>query len=358
MATDYADRSTDNPTVLVTGGTGHLGRWLLARLTARGERVLVPIRRASERGDELRSFVRSLGGDGALLSIVEGDLDRPQLGLDEAALARLASVRVVHHLGARFAWGLTPAEAQRTNVEGSLRVVELAATMPSLERLVLVGGYRIAERLDRRGRRIPPEAISLGRVGAYEASKHAAHRECVRRAKELSVPYSAMHPATVIGDSRTGRTVQTTGLGETVLALAQGRLPARVGGKSVFVPIVAVDLVAEVLDRIATDDEALGLELTLFDPASPTLDGLLERAARVLGVRAPSLRLPIGLVRLLPESISKTSREALEFLDDARYPHEATDAFLARHGIAHPELEATYEKWVRFLAASVRPEAA
>src|SRR5690606_13685457 len=138
-------------------------------------------------------------------------------------------------------------------------------------------------------------------------------------------------------------------------ALAEGRMPVRVGSPSTFVPVVTVDFVARVMAELANDPAANGLELTLLDPATPTLDGLIDRAATLLGVRAPRLPLPLGLVRLLPEAITRTPREALEFLDDARYPLEATDAWLAAHGLVHPEFETSYERWVRALVARSSP---
>ena len=58
-------------------------------------------------------------------------------------------------------------------------------------------------------------------------------------AAELKIPWTAVHPSGVIGDSRTGETTQTTALGETVKALFEGRLPALAGSARTFVPVVA-----------------------------------------------------------------------------------------------------------------------
>lgn len=357
MPAKYADRPTDSFDTLVTGGTGLLGRWLVPELTRRGHRVLVPIRRTAERGGEFLAWVSSHGGDASRVRVVEGDLDAPDLGLAAESLRALGDVRYVHHLGARFSWGLSASDARKTNVEGSVRIVDLASRLPSLERLVLIGGYRIADRLDADGRRVKPHASAMDRAGAYEASKHEAHRAAVERAEELSVPFSALHPSSVIGDSRTGETTQTLGLGDSILALASGRMPARVGGPNTWVPVVAVDFVATVLAEIAVDEAARGLELTLLDPRTPLLDELVDRAARRLGVRAPRLRLPLGLVRALPEVLTRTPRETLAFLDDARYPLEETEAWLASRGLAHPDFDTTFERWVSELTTNHRPSA-
>lgn len=358
MTRKYADQSTDSINSLVTGGTGFLGRWLLAELTRRGRRVLVPIRNASSREAELRSFVDRLGGESSRLAIVEGDLDQDELGLDHEGRARLTEVRTVFHLGARFAWGLDPALAHATNVEGTRRIVALAAGLPRLDRLVLVGGYRIGPRLDASGRLHRPDADAVARAGAYEASKHEAHRVALVYAHELRVPVTSVHPSGVIGDSRSGETIQTVGLGETFVDLANGRMPARVGSRRTFVPLVTVDFVATVLAEVAEDPAAVGLELPLFDERTPRLDALVDRVAAIAGVRPPWLRLPVGLVRALPERWTGTSREALEFLDDASYPMEATRTFLASRGLEHPDFDAGFERWIRYLIGAAATSAA
>ena len=91
------------------------------------------------------------------------------------------------------------------------------------------------------------------------------------------------------------------------------------------------------------------MELTLLDPATPLLDALLDRAAARLSVSSPWIRLPTWLVRALPESITRTSREALEFLDDARYPDDETAAFLERVGLRRPDIGLAFDRWVDHL---------
>ena len=108
--------------VLVTGGTGLIGRWLLAELTRRERNVIAIVRGAEARGAELRAFVDAHGGDAARLAVVEGDIEREGLGLSGS----LDGVRDVFHLAARFAFGLDAEAARRSNVEGTLRVIEWA----------------------------------------------------------------------------------------------------------------------------------------------------------------------------------------------------------------------------------------
>ena len=90
----------------VTGGTGLIGRWLLPELTKRGE-VTALVRRAADRGTELRAWVTAHGGNADALRLVDGDLGAPGLGLDERERARIAAATTDYYaLGSVMQFGL------------------------------------------------------------------------------------------------------------------------------------------------------------------------------------------------------------------------------------------------------------
>jgi pimeloyl-ACP methyl ester carboxylesterase/nucleoside-diphosphate-sugar epimerase len=335
-----------SPDVLVTGATGLVGRWLLAALTRRGHTVAALVRGADARREELASFVARLGGDRTRLVVVEGDVEREDLGLR----ASLSSVRVVHHLAARFAFGLTRDEARRANVLGTEHVVRWAASLPALERFVFLGGYRMTA--------TPLAALDAAALerhyaaGAYEGSKIEAYVRFRQLASELGMPWTAVHPSSVIGDSRSGRTTQLTGLGETVQRLFEGRMPALVGSERTFVPVVTVDYLAEYLATVSDDAACEGRDLVVFDPASPALPGLVKQLADVLGVEAPRWTLPLGLVRALPSRWTGLHPESAGFLVEDRYDTQAGDAHAVAAGLVHPDLGASLARWCAFLVAS------
>src|SRR5690606_2986422 len=144
-----------------------------------------------------------------------------------------------------------------------------ASSLPERPRLVLVGGYRLAPRLAADGRVHTPTREDFACAGAYEASKHPAHPAALRACEASGVPFVVVHPSSVIGDARPGETTQVTGLGESIVALAEGRLAARAFGPRTFVPLVTADLLARFLAGVAERDDALGREYTLLDPATP-----------------------------------------------------------------------------------------
>lgn len=337
--------SLREPEILITGATGFLGRWLLAALTRRGKTVAALVRGADRRREELTRFVERIGGDPRRLVAVEGDVEREGLGLERP----LPSVRVVHHLAARFAFGLSREEARSTNVGGTERVMRWAAAQPALDRLVFLGGYRMTS-----ASREALEASIDERYaeGAYEGSKYEAYVVFRRLAEELGLPWSAVHPSGVIGDARTGETTQLPGLAETVQKLFEGRLPALAGTARTFVPVVTVDYLAEFLATVPERAESAGKDLVVFDPASPPLPALVGMLARTLGVPSPRWTLPVGLVAALPSAWTGLHRESTRFLVEDRYDTREGDAHAAAMGLVHPPLEEALARWCGFLVST------
>ncbi|MBJ6760594.1 SDR family oxidoreductase [Myxococcaceae bacterium JPH2] len=343
--------------VMVVGATGLLGRWLVPELTRRGRVVIAVMRQAAAREADYRAWVTALGGDATRIRVVEGDLDAPRFGWDEQMEHACARVRDVYHLGARFAWHLSADDARRTNVEGTRMVVELASRLPALRRLVLVGGYRIGPRLNEEGAVVPAPESSFDRQGAYEASKHLAHRVGWETAQRLGVPVTGVHPSSVIGDSRTGVTVQRLGLGETLHRVHAGQMPVLLGSPETFVPVIPVDFMASFLAGTPEHADTAGQEYTVLDPATPPMHELVRWAAERSGRRAPRLRLPVAWVRWLPERLLGTSAEALDFIDTARYPTEPMLALAARMGLALPPLRDALNRWFDHLrSVAFQPE--
>src|SRR5690554_6590291 len=122
--------------ILITGATGFIGRHLCAHLTAQNHTVIALMRRSHEL-PTLQTSVNSLGGRGASIKALSGDLAEPKLGIAEP----LSQVDAIVHLGARFAWQLEYETAYTTNVEGSLAAAELAREFGC--RLVFVSGFML-----------------------------------------------------------------------------------------------------------------------------------------------------------------------------------------------------------------------
>lgn len=110
--------------VMVTGGTGFLGRHLVRRLLDDGRRVRLLVRSPAQLPDDLA----------ARCAVVRGDL-----GDGEALRAAVAGVRTVFHCAANVrVWDSTE-NYRSANVEGVRNLLEsIAASNPGLKRLVHV----------------------------------------------------------------------------------------------------------------------------------------------------------------------------------------------------------------------------
>ena len=135
---DYGARR-DYGRVLLSGGTGYLGAYLLRELLADGgRRVTALVRGAGDDAARAR-LARVLGGyfgaeDGAALAadprltVLAGDLRRDDLGLSGAARGRLAAeTQAVFHCAANVNHFGHYREFHADNVEATRRLIDLAA---------------------------------------------------------------------------------------------------------------------------------------------------------------------------------------------------------------------------------------
>jgi nucleoside-diphosphate-sugar epimerase len=340
------------PGILVTGATGLIGRWLTAELLTRGRPVAVTVRGGPARGAELRAWLGEHGADHQALTVIAADITRPGIGLAPEDTERLNSVRDVVNTAGSFRFGMGRDEARQGNVTGALNVLRWAGTLPKLRRLVHISGYRIGE-ADPSPYPASEEQLTrlYRRYGAYEGSKREGDTAVRTVAAREGIPLTVANPATVIGHSITGEAGQYIGLAQTIEQLWTGRLPALPGSRRTFVPVVTVDHLARVLAAVPEHDHGPYRAHWLLDEATPPLPELIALLARHLGVRAPRLLLPVGLVRRLPRAITGADPETLTFLSEDRYDTSSADALAEAAGLSHPPVEDALRHWADRLVA-------
>ncbi|MFB7353809.1 alpha/beta fold hydrolase [Streptomyces gardneri] len=307
---------------IVFGATGFIGRSLVAELLTRGLRVAAAVRK-----DTLTPWLTSQGVDTAGLEIVTADITRPLSGLPEA--------RDVYNAAARFAFGLGAEEARATNVTGALHVLEWAAALPGLRRLVHISGYRVSA---------ADGPADYAALGAYEASKSEADLAVRTRARELGVPLTIANPSTVIGPG------QYVGLASLVEDLWRGRLPALPGSRDTFLPITTIDYFARFLAEVPS--APAGEHYWVLDDSTPLLPDLIRTVAEHTGVRAPRRTVPAGLLRRLPPKLTGADPETLSFLSNDRYPTASARAFAASAGLEMPPAADALREWADDLVAA------
>lgn len=187
----------DSESVLVTGGTGYVGSWVIIELLRRGYRVRTTVRRLS-RADDVRAAVAAGLGEGAgeRLTFHEADLLR-DAGWREAA----AGADYVLHVASPMPIGehrgqdvITPAR------EGTRRVLE-AARAGGARRVVLTSSSAAAIPQDRDS--IADETVwsELPEEPAYNysRSKTLAEQDAWRFAEETGIELSTVLPGSIQG---------------------------------------------------------------------------------------------------------------------------------------------------------------
>lgn len=261
--------------ILITGATGFLGRRLLVRVLATGERVRVLVRRPPPA--EIAEHPQ--------VEVVWGDLGDPA-----AVEQAMAGAAQVYHLGAAVHGD--DADFERSTVVGTRNVVE-SALRHSIEQLVYVSSLSVlhlaAVRRDSVVREDWPLEPHPQRRGGYTQSKLEAERTVAAAVEQRGLPAVILRPGQIFGpggDPVTGAVAQRVA----------GRLVV-LGDGSVPLPLVHVDDVVDALVAAGQSRICDGSVFHLVDPTRMTQWELLDRYRQA----APAIRrrMPLPIVYAL-----------------------------------------------------------
>ena len=274
------------PLVLVTGGTGFIGRHLCRRLLAEGCRV--------------RVLCRETAGPGATdssVAVATGDVTKPS-----TLPAALAGADTVFHLAS--ALGATPCGPQgffAVNAEGTKNVLD-AARAAGTRRIVHCSSVGVLG-----GIQGPPAAedAPLRPEDDYERSK-AQGETIAREQAAAGLPVVIVRPGWAYGpgDRRTFKLIR---------AIAKRRFFFVGDGTTREHPVFIDDLAAG-LARCRTADLAAGEVITIAGDEIVTIEELCGGIARALGVPPTRLHVPREPLRtlagLLERAFTAAGREA------------------------------------------------
>ena len=286
-------------TYLVTGVTGFLGKVMLESLVRQRvalgiARIQVVIRaRGTKLGaDRFRSEVVDspcLAGLPAgwtdCVTVLDGDLASPDLGLGAEHLARLQEVTHVIHSAASVNFSLPVKQAARANIVASLNLLELVRRSPRLERFVYVStAYVTPHRADTEPiqeqlvplwgdasamlEEIEAERTSdaewLARTGypnTYTLTKAIAERLLFER--RGSIPLSIVRPSVITASRVTpfpGWIDSTSGFGAFAMLIGLGHLRVAIGRPDARLDLIPVD---DVSDRVIAEAHGAKEETTI-----------------------------------------------------------------------------------------------
>ncbi|QFY07611.1 alpha/beta fold hydrolase [Nonomuraea phyllanthi] len=333
---------------LVFGATGFIGRHLVLALDEAGVRVTVATRDGASHAG-LSSWLAERGCT-TVPARVRVDFGAP--GLIEDGPAAWGDVTEVYNCAGAYRFGMSVREARHANVGSVQAIVPFAARLPGLRRLVHVSGYRVGGQ----GPAAVPWSDDLvrrtyRRLGPYEASKVEADAVLRATADRLGVPWTVVNPSSVIGPAASGESDQGLGLASTLRELWRGSLAALPGDGRTFVPVITADYLARFMALLPEDPATAGVAYWILDDDTPPLPDLLTLVGRHYQVRTPRLRVPVPLVRRLPQALTRADPETLTFLSADRYPTGPARAFAGRHGLALPGTTESILRWADHLAA-------
>lgn len=262
--------------VLVTGGTGFLGRHLVERLALEGDEVWV-----LGRSGQSVAEVRGLG-----VHLVPGDL-RQWGSLRKAVEGKDA----VFHCAGKVEAGGRWVDFLEVNVLGTERLIQ-AALEHGVRRFVHVSSIGVyPERPD--GAVIGEDEgydENTGR-GGYTRSKIMADQIAFWYARARSAPITVIRPATIYGPGGKNSLVR--------VGVKKGRLNVIFGDGSNMMPLVYVDNVVDALVAASRRDEAIGRAYNVVDDDRITQREYIRRMGAALGRRQSTIYLPLGVVRLM-----------------------------------------------------------
>jgi dihydroflavonol-4-reductase len=302
--------------VLVTGGTGFLGRALVERLLGARDQV-----KALARSDASTDELGALGAEP-----VRGDV----LDLEALAAAMRGCDVVYHAAGANAFCVRDPSPMFEVNVRGSRNVV-LAAARAGVRRVVYTSS---AATLGEAGGTIGSEESPHRGwfLSDYERSKFEAEQAVFAAARENGLEVVSVNPASVQGPGR------ATGSARLLLDYLNGRLKAVVDSQ-----LSLVDIADCTEGHLLAGSRGTPGERYVLSGATLSVRDGLALVARLVGVDRP--------LRALPPSLAMAVATAAEAVGRIRRRNPRICRELARtliHGHAYDGSKATRTLGLRY----------
>jgi nucleoside-diphosphate-sugar epimerase len=329
--------------VVLTGASGVVGQAILRELSAQGEGGVIALGHRT-----------TLPFDG--LEVLRCDLCRPRLGLDARAFAGLARrTGAVIHAAALTEWDQPEARYQTINVEGTARVLELAAEAGAPV-YHLSTSYVAALTGDGPGR------LRAGnRVAGYIRSKW----RCEELVRGSGLPHAIFRPTNLVGDSRTGETSHAQIVQLVSDWICRGRatvFPAHRGNR---IDIVPQDVLAKAVVGAVRRGDVGGAHWVTCGQAAMSVEAALEvcvehaaRAGRT--IRPPRVVHPDDLSAGDLAQLPPLSRSFVEVLIDVSEVTacgggvlpSSLPALRRRYGIPPVDDADAYRRTLRFWSAT------
>jgi NAD(P)-dependent dehydrogenase (short-subunit alcohol dehydrogenase family) len=317
----------------VTGATGFIGRYLVERLLARGERVYVLVRpQSAEKFEALRAF---WGARASRAVPIAGELSARDLGVAKADLRKLnGKIAHMFHLAALYDVQAGSDEQEHANIVGTEHAVQFAEAVGAgcfhhVSSIAAAGLYKGGFREN-----MFEEATGLEHP--YFRTKHEAEALVRERCKR---PWRIYRPGIVVGHSQTGQIDKADGpyyFFKLIQKLRQSMPPwfPLVGLEGGYLNLVPVDYVVAAMDHLAHLPGQDGQCFHLTDPRQRRVGEVLNLFARAGHAPTMAFRLDPKLVELIPGGVTaslanyRPLQQVVEtILRDLRIPRDVLQFF-------------------------------
>jgi dihydroflavonol-4-reductase len=318
--------------VFVTGGSGLIGKAVLARLVASDRSV-----RALARSERAHTTVEALGADP-----VAGDL-----GDVDSLRAGMTGCDVVFHMAGLNAFCLRdPAPLFTVNVKGSLNVVKAAADVGVKRVVYTSSAATLGERAGTVGSETSEHRGSF--LSHYERSKFEAERVVLVEGRNRDLDIVSVNPSSVQGPGR------TTGTARILVAFLNGKLRFLV---KTTISLVDIDDCAR--GHLLAEQKGHAGERYVLSGASVPIERALEIVMAITGTHRSATLLPgalVGAAATLAEAWARVRKVQAasvcrEMVRTLRHGHSYDGTRAERElGLTYTPVEETLRKTVAWLA--------
>ncbi|WP_237691095.1 SDR family oxidoreductase [Paenibacillus caui] len=275
--------------IFITGGTGFIGKNILKQLSPENHSLMVLVR-SRTRFDQI---IKQMGLENVqTLTAVLGDLTETSLGLNHSDLERVLTADIIIHAGGPMDILLKEDQARQVFLQASDQILSLANHIhekKGLKHFVHIVGYNSPFNEENMN---SPERITalLDPIPPYERMKFLSDLRIRQGAKRSGFPLSVINPSVVIGDSNTGNTEQTGGLGILIDSTRRNLMRIVPGGKKYWLPLVHVDHVAAFVSALTKEENPKSQTYFLLDEQhqSPNMHELITTISKELRVKKPT----------------------------------------------------------------------
>jgi nucleoside-diphosphate-sugar epimerase len=344
--------------IFLTGFPGFIAERLVERLAEPGVQffLLVEPHFVDKAMEAIEQISESTGTPLENFAVVEGDITKPDLGMDrdDAADIRFEATDAFH-LAAVYDLAVRRELAMRVNLDGTKNVNEFVRSLPHLKRYnyvstCYVAGKRLGE--------IKEQELEhdAGFRNFYEETKYLAEMEVEKLKSDL--PVTIFRPSVVVGDSQTGETAKYDGIYYLIHYLRKAPYLLRavnVGNSDVRLNLVPVDFVVEAIAALSKDPKAVGKTIALADPEPLTTAELFDAIAIEMTGRkseySPSPKLVESMLNLpISPPISGLPHHGVPyFFISQTYDTAVARELLAPHGVKCPNFRDYVHNLLKFV---------